>query len=141
MGHQGADLVATMPEPGPVVAPTRVRYLVLAAGCGLAVLTYVQRLGFSRGLPEIQRHLELNDTQTSDLASAFLLGYGLFQVPGGLLGDRLGGRHVLTLLVLCWSLLTGAVALALRGRPAGRVKDIESGSRPAGVRGDVNSHG
>jgi MFS family permease len=101
-----------MPEPGPVVAPTRVRYLVLAAGCGLAVLTYVQRLGFSRGLPEIQRHLELNDTQTSDLASAFLLGYGLFQVPGGLLGDRLGGRYLLTILVLAWSALTGLVAVA-----------------------------
>src|SRR5439155_15941879 len=36
---------------------------------------------------------------------------GLFQVPGGMLGDRLGGRHLLTLLVLGWSLLTGVVAL------------------------------
>src|SRR5204862_5069799 len=93
-------------------APTRVRYLVLAAACGLAVLTYVQRLGFSSGLPKIQGHLGLNNTQTSDLASAFLLAYGLFQVPGGLLGDRLGGRHLLTILVLGWSVLTGLVALA-----------------------------
>jgi MFS family permease len=45
--------------------------------------------------------------------SAFLVAYGIFQVPGGLLGDRLGGRHVLTVLVLGWSLLTGAVALAV----------------------------
>ena len=43
---------------------------------------------------------------------AFQLAYGIFQVPGGLLGDRLGGRRVLTLLVLGWSLLIGAVALA-----------------------------
>jgi MFS transporter, ACS family, glucarate transporter len=90
---------------------SRVRYLVLAAACSLAVLTYVQRLGFSYGLPKIQSYLALNDTQTSDLASAFLLAYGLFQVPGGLLGDRLGGRHLLTLLVLGWSVLTGLVAL------------------------------
>ncbi len=100
----------TTPAPRPD-APTRVRYLVLAAACSLAVLTYVQRLGFTNGLPEIKQALGLNDTQTSDLASAFLVAYGLFQVPGGLLGDRLGGRHLLTLLVLGWSLLTGAVAL------------------------------
>jgi sugar phosphate permease len=90
-----------------------VRYLVLAAACGLAVLTYVQRLGFSHGLPEIKQYLHLNDTQTSDLALAFLLAYGLFQVPVGLLGDRLGGRHVLTILVLAWSALTGVVAVAV----------------------------
>src|SRR5258707_1088263 len=95
----------------PPAKPTRVRYLVLAAACSLAVLTYVQRLVFSAGLPEIKSYLGLNDTQTSDLASAFLLAYGLFQVPGGLLGDRLGGRHLLTLLVLGWSVLTGLVAL------------------------------
>jgi sugar phosphate permease len=93
-----------------VLAPTRVRYLVLTAACGLAVLTYIQRLGFSNGLPEIKQQLGLNDTQTSDLASAFLLAYGLFQVPGGLLGDRLGGRHLLTILVLAWSALMGIVA-------------------------------
>jgi sugar phosphate permease len=46
------------------------------------------------------------------LASAFLVAYALFQVPGGLLGDRWGGRHTLTILVLGWSILTGAVALA-----------------------------
>jgi MFS family permease len=39
------------------------------------------------------------------------VAYGIFQVPGGLLGDRFGGRHLLTILVLSWSLLTGAVAL------------------------------
>jgi sugar phosphate permease len=53
------------------------------------------------------------------LASAFLIAYAIFQVPGGLLGDLLGGRHLLTILVVGWSLLTGAVALAavLPGAP------------------------
>jgi sugar phosphate permease len=106
MGQRGAD--ASFPRP---VAPTQVRYLVLAVACSLAVLTYVQRLGFTNGLPEIKQDLGLNNTQASDLASAFLLAYGLFQVPGGLLGDRFGSRHLLTVLVLGWSLLTGIVAL------------------------------
>jgi sugar phosphate permease len=89
-----------------------VRYLVLAVACSLAVLTYVQRQGFVAGTPDIKRDLELNDREMGYLASVWLVAYGLFQVPGGLLGDRLGARHVLTLLVLAWSLTAGAVAVA-----------------------------
>jgi sugar phosphate permease len=105
-----------------VARPTPLRYLVLAAGCSLAVLTYIQRLGFSAGLPEIKKALSLTDTEVGFLTAAFLVGYGLCQVPGGLLGDRFGGRHVLTGLVLGWSLLTGLLALtpvlpALLGLP------------------------
>jgi sugar phosphate permease len=88
-----------------------VRYLVVGAACSLAVLTYVQRQGFWGGAPYIKEALGLNDAQIGDLASVWLVAYGLFQVPGGLLGDRLGARHLLTILVLGWSLLIGAVAL------------------------------
>jgi sugar phosphate permease len=90
-----------------------VRYQVLAAACTLALLTYIHRLGFVVGNNEIESELGLNDEQMGYLASAFLVAYAVFQVPGGLLGDRLGGRHLLTILVLSWSLLTGAVALAV----------------------------
>ncbi len=89
------------------------RYRVLAFACALAVVTYIQRIGFSVGAPEIKRGLGLDDAQVGYLMSAFLVAYGCFQVPGGLLGDRLGARHVLAILVLGWSLLTAAVALAV----------------------------
>ncbi len=92
---------------------SRVRYGVLALACALAVVTYIHRIGFSVGAPEIKRSLALDDAQVGYLMSAFLVAYGCFQVPGGLLGDRFGGRHVLTILVLGWSLLTGAVALTV----------------------------
>jgi sugar phosphate permease len=101
------------------VDSTSVRYLVLAAGCSLAVLTYVQRQGFVAGTPYIKKDLGLNDEQMGYLASAWLVAYGLFQVPGGLLGDRLGARHLLTLLVLGWSLTAGAVALTAALPPGG----------------------
>jgi ACS family glucarate transporter-like MFS transporter len=107
------------PGPGPdPPPPSRVRYRVLALACALAVVTYIQRIGFSVGAPEIKRSLGLDDAQVGYLMSAFLMAYGLFQVPGGLLGDRLGARHVLTILVLGWSLLTAAVALAVLLPPA-----------------------
>jgi len=92
---------------------SRVRYRVLALACALAVVTYIHRLGFSVAAPEIKRSLGLDDAQIGYVMAAFLVAYGSFQVPGGLLGDRLGGRCVLTLLVIAWSLLTGAVALAV----------------------------
>jgi len=91
---------------------TRIRYYVLAVGCGLSLLTYIQRQSFVRAHPEIGHALDLNKAQFGYLQAAFLIGYGLFQVPCGLIGDRLGARHLLTVLVLGWSLLTGLTALA-----------------------------
>jgi sugar phosphate permease len=96
-----------------------VRYLVLAAGCSLAVLTYLQRQGLVAVTPFIKQDLGLNDEQMGYLAAVWLVAYGAFQVPGGLLGDRLGARHLLTLLVLAWSLTAGAVALTVALPPGG----------------------
>src|SRR5438309_9007417 len=94
--------------------PTRVRYQVLAVACSLAVLTYIQRQGFVAGSPYIKADLGLNDEEMGYLASVWLIAYGSFQVPGGLLGDRLGARHLLAILVVAWSLLAGAVALSVQ---------------------------
>jgi len=91
--------------------PTHVRYLVLAIACALAVLTYIQRQGFVAGTPYIQRDLRLDDVQMGLLLAGWLVAYGIFQVPGGLLGDRLGSRHLLTILVLGWSFVLASVAL------------------------------
>jgi sugar phosphate permease len=92
---------------------TRVRYQVLAVACSLALLTYIHRLGFVVGNKDISDSLGFDDQDKGYVASAFLVGYALFQVPGGLLGDWLGGRHLITILVICWSIMTGAVALAV----------------------------
>src|SRR5260370_31480227 len=94
-----------------VLRPTLVRYQVLAVACSLAVLTYVHRQGFVAGTPYIQADLALDDEYMGYLLSGWLVAYGAFQVPGGWLGDRIGARHLLTVLVLGWSLLLGAVAL------------------------------
>ena len=115
---QGSRLSASGLTPdsrllNPDSRPTRVRYLVLAAGCSLAVLTYIHRLGFVVGTPAIKESFHFDDEEMGYLASAFLVAYAIFQVPGGLLGDKFGGRYLLTALVFIWSLLTAAVALAV----------------------------
>src|SRR5262245_58188924 len=93
-------------------SPTRVRFGVLAFICTLSVLTYLDRICISRVQEDIQRDLLISDFQMGLVFSAFIVGYLLFEVPGGWMGDRWGSRRVLTRIVLWWSLftaLTGSV--------------------------------
>src|SRR5437899_2421333 len=91
---------------------THVRYRVLAIGCSFALLTYIHRQSFVRGTTALGEDLGLNELHMGWMVAAFLVAYGIFQVPCGLIGDRLGARHLLTILVLGWSLLTGLTAVA-----------------------------
>jgi MFS transporter, ACS family, glucarate transporter len=91
---------------------THVRFYVLAVGCGLSLLLYLHRQSFVRAHPDIGKALGLNQEQFGNMQSAFLIGYAIFQVPCGLIGDRLGARALLTFLILAWSLVTGVTALA-----------------------------
>ncbi len=96
-----------------VLRPTRVRYRLLMAVCGLAVIIYIHRVGFACAARWLRPDLGLDDGDWGALMSAFLLAYGGFEVPWGLLGDRFGARHVLALVTLGSSLLTAAVVLTV----------------------------
>jgi MFS family permease len=56
--------------------------------------------------------LGLSNTQLSYVHMAFTVAYGLFEVPTGRLGDRFGGRFVLTRIVICWSVFTALTGAA-----------------------------
>jgi sugar phosphate permease len=107
------ELVGELPRTGAFAGATKVRFQVLIAACSVALITYVHRVGFAVGTPSLRRDLGLNDEQIGYLISAFFWTYGGFQILGGWLGDRLGTRHLLTLIVFGWSLATGAVALVV----------------------------
>ncbi len=89
------------------------RYVVLAAACGLAVVAYLQRVGFATAVTELKQPTGLSDYDLSLLMAAFMLAYGLVEIPIGVIGDKLGVRHVLTVLVVGWSVLTGLIAWVL----------------------------
>ena len=118
MGHLAADLV-------PSQAPTRRRYLVLAMVCALSMLTYLDRLSIGSATGQIVDALHLKSK--SDLKWVFLafsLGYGLFEIPSGWLGDVFGPRTTLIRIVLWWSVfvtLTGMVGMTLGGCVLGGV--------------------
>ena len=60
----------------------------------------------SAALDSIQTDLRLTNTEASYVLMAFTLAYGLFEVPTGRWGDRIGGRRVLTRISLWWSAFT-----------------------------------
>jgi ACS family glucarate transporter-like MFS transporter len=89
------------------------RYAVLGAVCLLAFITYVQRLGFINVAPTIKDQFSFDQRDMGWLLAAFQLGYALFEIPCGWLGDRLGVRHLLALLALAMSIITAAAGLVL----------------------------
>ncbi len=92
--------------------PTRVRYRVVVLAVALAVITYLDRVCISFAAPEIRRDLGLSAIQMGLAFMAFNIGYALFEVPGGFLGDWIGPRKVLIRVVLWWSFFTAATGWA-----------------------------
>lgn len=93
-----------MPPPSP--APSRSRGSLLGMLALLSVITYIDRICISVAGPRIQRDLGLAPEQWGWVLGAFLASYGLFAIPCGLAGDRIGPRRMLPRVVLWWSLFT-----------------------------------
>jgi MFS family permease len=122
--------------------PTRVRYLVLGVLCSLAFLTYFDRICIMQVQDDISRDLNFGQLTSRDEEKlraedkqddpearaqaekaratarmswvfwAFILGYGIFEVPGGWMGDRWGPRAVLVRIVIWWSIFTAMTGSA-----------------------------
>src|ERR1035437_3845381 len=98
-------------EPGAAARPTHVRHTVLALTVAAYMITYMDRVNIATAVPVIQKDLGFSMVTVGLIFSAFRWGYALFQIPGGWLGDRLGPRRALTLIVAWGSLFTCATGL------------------------------
>lgn len=88
------------------------RFRVFALLFALVVVMYFDRLCIAVAGPRIQHDMGLSPSHWGWVIGAFTLSYALFEIPSGVLGDRIGARKVLTRIVLWWSAftaLTGAV--------------------------------
>lgn len=99
-------------SPPPDPPPTRTRWNILALLTLISVITYVDRVNISVAARQMMPALGLTQIQMGYVFSAFVLGYAIFQIPGGWLGDRWGTRRVLTGAVIWWSLFTALTAVA-----------------------------
>ena len=93
-------------------APPRMRWLMLGLLFAISVVTYIDRVNISVTARQMMPALGLTDQQMGFVFSAFVIGYALFQVPGGWFADRWGIRIVLTIALLWWSCFTALTAMA-----------------------------
>ena len=96
----------------PYEKPTHVRWRIAGLLFVIITLTFIDRFNMNVAAHYMQREFAFSDIQVGGILSAFVLGYALFQVPGGMLGDRFGPRRVLTGAVLWWSAFTALTAVA-----------------------------
>jgi MFS transporter, ACS family, glucarate transporter len=95
-----------------ITVPSRTRWLIVALLFGIYMIMVVDRVSISIAAKYIMPEYQLSEVQIGWIFSAFLVGYALFQIPGGWLGDRFGPRRVLTFAVVWWSVFTVVTAVA-----------------------------
>ncbi len=90
----------------------RKRHIVLLFLAGLGIVTFFDRLCIAVSGPRMQEELGIPPHLWGWVLGAFVLSYGVFEIPSGALGDRIGQRKVLTRIVLWWSAFTALTGAA-----------------------------
>ena len=78
----------------------------------LGMVTFLDRINISVAGSSIMHDLNLSPAQWGWVQSAFILSYGLMQIPMGALGDRFGHRSILAAIVIWWSAFTAFTGMA-----------------------------
>ena len=92
--------------------PSPTRWLILGLLFAISVVTYIDRVNISVTARQMMPALDLTDQEMGVIFSSFVIGYALFQVPGGWLSDRWGARRILTIGLVWWSCFTALTAMA-----------------------------
>jgi MFS transporter, ACS family, glucarate transporter len=72
----------------------------------LIVVTYLDRVCISLVGVRIKAAFQLTNEQFGWVLAAFALAYALFEVPSGMMGDKIGQRASFIRIVIWWSLFT-----------------------------------
>jgi ACS family hexuronate transporter-like MFS transporter len=115
-----------------------VRWIILGLLFLSTVLNYIDRQALSVLVPTLRVDLKLTAAEYGDIATLFMLAYGLAQVFAGRFIDRAGTKIGLTLCVLVWSVaavshsfVQGVMGLAIARFMLGIG---EAGNWPAGAK-------
>ena len=83
---------------------------MLALLFATSVVTYMDRVNISVTARQMMPAFGLTQEEMGLVFSAFVVGYALFQIPGGWLADRWGPRLVLTGALVWWSVCSALTA-------------------------------
>jgi MFS family permease len=92
--------------------PTHVRHIVLGLTVAAYMITYMDRQVLATARPVIMEQLGITLAAMGWVTFGFRMAYALFQIPGGWLGDTIGARRALTIIVAWWSAFTAFTGMA-----------------------------
>jgi sugar phosphate permease len=95
-----------------VARATRVRHVVLGLTVIAYMITYMDRQILAVARPVIRDELGISLVMMGWITFGFRMAYALFQIPGGWMGDKIGARRALSLVVTWWSAFTCLTAVA-----------------------------
>jgi ACS family glucarate transporter-like MFS transporter len=93
-------------------AALRVRWRIFSFLFGFGFIAYVQQKSITVAAASMMPELGLTQEQIGWLEQAFVLGYAIFQMPGGIFGQRLGARRTFVIIGLTAFFATVATPLA-----------------------------
>ena len=114
--------IQTLAASGKSVRTFGAPFLILALLCALYVILYIDRTNISAAAPLIKADFHLNNTQIGLVFSAFAIPLAAFQLIGGIFGDRLGPRLILSIccaivgISTIWTGLAGGFASLVAAR-------------------------
>jgi sugar phosphate permease len=118
--------------------PTHARHVVLALIVAAYMITYMDRVNIASAVPVIQKDMGFSMITIGWIFASFRWGYAFFQIPGGWLGDRIGGRRALALVVVWWSIFTSLTAFSWNASSMGICRFLfgvgEAGAFPIATR-------
>jgi MFS transporter, ACS family, D-galactonate transporter len=95
--------------------PTKFRWFMVFLAFLAIVTNYMDRANLSVALPYMNAELHMSAAASGLILGAFFWTYAAFQIPAGMLVDRLGAKAVFAAAVVWWSLFTMATSLARGG--------------------------
>jgi ACS family glucarate transporter-like MFS transporter len=96
----------------------RVRWRIFAFLFAFGLIAYVQRTAVTVAAARMMPEIHLSQMQIGWIEQAFVVGYAIFQLPGGLFGQRFGARAAFTVFGIAAFVAVMATPLApqlLRG--------------------------
>jgi len=76
------------------------------------LVAWLDRMAINMAMPFMAKDLAIGPDKIGWILSAFFAGYALFQIPGGILSDKIGPRAVIAFALGWWSLFTGLTGVA-----------------------------
>jgi ACS family glucarate transporter-like MFS transporter len=110
-------VIASGPTPAFALAH-RIRWRIFSMLFGFGCVAYIEQKDLTVAAERMMPDLGLTQVQIGWLFWAFVLGYAAFQLPGGVIGQRLGARRMfvaISIVALLATVLTPLAPLLLAG--------------------------